>query len=167
MDGVDAARDSGVAAHARSSSPSSQLDHRVVGRRVGPRPAGRRHRAGAQLGDHASPTPPGLALRMFDVQRVERQAGGLQPLVMAADAVTAHRGLVVGARCRLACGWCGWGCGRRSSGLPGRLNAGDGCRRCAQNDHDPSGRQHRHQPRRRPSGHHASPRRWSAIVQTC
>ena len=90
----------GCAAHARSISRFEPAGQRVVGRRVGPRPPGRRHRAGAQLRDDAFPHL-GIGARVLDVERVERQPGGLQPLVVAGDAVPVeHRARRVGLRRR-------------------------------------------------------------------
>ena len=65
---------------------SSQLASRVVGRRVGPRHAGGGIDAGAQLAITVSHTA-GVGAGVLDVERVERQPGGLQPLVVAGDAV--------------------------------------------------------------------------------
>ena len=45
----------GLAAHARSISVSSAARHRAIRRRIGPRPSGRRHRAGAKLRDDSLP----------------------------------------------------------------------------------------------------------------
>ena len=60
--------------------------HCVVGRRIGTRQAGRRHRAGPKLRDHPLPDVR-VGVRPGDVQTVERQSGSPEPLVVAGDAV--------------------------------------------------------------------------------
>ena len=67
-------------------SASSQAATASIGRGIGPRPSGRRHRARAKPGDHAFPDL-GIRVRRRHVDRVEREPGGLQPLVVARDAV--------------------------------------------------------------------------------
>ena len=62
----------------------------VVGCRLRPGPAGRRHHAAAQLLDHRLPAVGGRA-DIADVERVERQPAGLQPLVVAGDAVAVEQ----------------------------------------------------------------------------
>ena len=60
--------------------------HGVIGGHIGPRPPGRRHRAGPKLRDHALPGV-GVAGRVADIQTVEGKPAGTKFLVMARDAV--------------------------------------------------------------------------------
>ena len=61
----------------------------VVGGVVGPRPVGRRHRAGAELADDLFPDLGlmGVAPDAREVEALQRQSGGQGPVVVAADAV--------------------------------------------------------------------------------
>ena len=74
---------------------------------IGPRHFRRRHRSGPQLRDDAFPNL-GIRARMSDIQRVERQPGGVKFLVVASNAVGIDEGLGVRTRgslrrgCRLA-----------------------------------------------------------------
>src|SRR5262245_27155039 len=76
--------------HAIDFTLQPARDH-PVRRLIRPRAAGRRHRAGAKFGDDALPY---LSVRgwLGDVERVQRETGGLETLVVAADAVRADDG---------------------------------------------------------------------------
>ena len=60
--------------------------HGRVGRPVGPRPSRRRHRAGAELRHHLLPRR-GMLGHTLGIQRLEREAGRPQPVVVAGEAV--------------------------------------------------------------------------------
>ena len=62
----------------------------VVGGRFGARPPGRRHLAGAELADHLLPGFRGLA-DVSDVDPIEIEPAGPQPLVVAGDAVAVEQ----------------------------------------------------------------------------
>ena len=85
MHGVDAAR-IGIGQPRGVEPGLEQGGHGPVGRRVGPRAAGGRHRFRAQLLDDALPELRVVG-RARGIRRVEGEARRAQPLVVAADAV--------------------------------------------------------------------------------
>ena len=64
---------------------------RAIGRGIGPRPARRRHLAGAKLRDDLFPLLPHGRRRGSTSRRVELQPGRFQPAVVAGDAVLVER----------------------------------------------------------------------------
>ena len=61
-------------------------DERLAGGLVRTRQSGWRHHAGADLANHFFPDV-GMGRHVADPRRIEREVGGLQPLVVTADAV--------------------------------------------------------------------------------
>ena len=70
-------------------------DHAAVVGGVGPGARPGRHRAGPQLADDLLPQL-GMAGDVGDVDAFERQAAGLEPVVVTGDAVAVEQGLLVG-----------------------------------------------------------------------
>ena len=125
----------GCAAAARSSPVSSDAISAATAGLVRPRAADRRHRAGAQLADDLLPDL-GVLGGTGGIDRVERQAGGLQPLVVAGDAVPVEdRARRCGVRRRLLHGRAGKRLDPRRRIHRGR----DGCQpgRPTQREHEP------------------------------
>ena len=85
----------------------------VVGLPVGTRAGPGRHGAGAQLADHLLPCL-GMRRDVADVQRLEREAAGLETVVVAGDTEAVHERLAVDR-----------GAGRLLSGRGGRCDRGD------------------------------------------
>ena len=111
-----------------------------------PRPAGRRHAAGAELAQHLLPY--GRIRRdVADVPSLQAQAGGLEPVVVATQAIAVEHGPV-------------WGSGglllrRRDGGPDGRACRQRGCK-----DYEgdaKSSQLHGHHPRRPPAARPCSP----------
>src|SRR5262245_35398210 len=66
---------------------------RLRGGRVGPRAAGRRHRAGAKLADDLLPDL-GIGADMIEIERVERESSGLESLIVATETILFGNGAV-------------------------------------------------------------------------